>query len=147
MAATWRQDLFYVSAFSLLCLAVRELGFDSYLHHTEVVKVSVLLVLSALLLLLDCHRHTNNFTPKEFCLALGQALGYAVLALPVAAVLISCGFLVLSAVLQKAGADPEHSALLNGLIYYGVLYGPLYVVYWHAKRTLLLRKRKPYLPW
>ena len=144
--STWSQELFYVTGISLLCLTVRELGFDTYIQHTEMIKVSVLLVLSALLLFVDANRYTNNqITLKEYGHALSQALIYAFLALPVAAVLISCFFLILTSALQKLGADPEHSSLVNLSIYYGVLYGPLYVVYWHAKRSLIAKKSA--LPW
>lgn len=133
-----RKDMFHVTAATLLCSAVRELGFDHYAAHTESIKVSVLLLLSVILLYVDSSRHhSGRFTLRQFVGALCSALGYAILALPVAAVLLSCSFLILTSLLQKLGGDPEHSVVVNLLVYYGVLYGPLYVVYWHAKKTLL----------
>lgn len=141
---TWRQDAIYVSVFTLLAVAVRELGFDRHVRHSELVKVGVLLLLSTTLLFADARRHTNNFTLLQFFVCIGRAVVYATFAFPVAAVVISFGFLVLTSLLRKLGADPEHSEGVNKVVYYGVLYGPLYIVYWHAKRALL---RIPNLPW
>lgn len=144
LTVTWRQDVYYVSVFTLLAVAVRELGFDHHVHHSELMKVTVLLLLSTALLYADARRHTNNFTLLQFFVSIGRAVVYAALAFPVAAVLISFGFLVLTSLLRRLGGDPEHSEVVNGVVYYGVLYGPLYIVYWHTKRALL---RIPYLPW
>jgi hypothetical protein len=41
------------------------------------------------------------------------------------------------------GGDSEHSVILNNMIYYCIIYGPFYVIYWHAKKHLLLQ---PILP-
>jgi hypothetical protein len=144
LRVTWRQDLFRATATSLLLITVRELGFDHYMHHSEVVKITVLLLLSTTLLYIDVSRYTNNFTIQQFIRIIGSAVMYAVAAFPVAAVMISCVFLVITSVMRKLGGDPEHSTLVNSVVYYGVLYGPLSVVYWHAKRELI---KIPYLPW
>ena len=140
----WRHDLFYVCVVSLVCITIRELGFDHYVHHTEAIKVSILFILSAILLYIDAKRYTNNFTLKDYLISVGQAFAYSILVLPLAAILISVIFLIITSLLTKLGGDPEHSTLINELIYYGVLYGPMYVIYWHAKRSLI---KKPNLPW
>ena len=47
-----------------------------------------------------------------------------------AAVVISCGFLVIITFVENMGISPD---FLNLPVYYGTLYGPLALTYWEVK--------------
>ena len=72
---------------------------------------------------------------SAFFTTLWSAVAFALLVFPVAAVAIGTAFLVLVSLVEMLGLDPH---FLSSLIYYGVLYGPFYLIYWKAKRDLVM---------
>ena len=73
-----------------------------------------------------------------FLSSLWSAVAFALLVFPLAAVAIGTALLVLVLIVEMLGLDPH---FLSALVYYGVLYGPFYLVYWKAKQTLVLEAR------
>lgn len=138
-----RNRLFYSTAISLLFITLRLLGFDKVVSHTETMKIVTLTIFFLLLLYVDVQRLREGLPLHLYCRALLEALLYSLVAIPVAAIAISCVFLIIVACLQKVGADPEHSDMMNALVFYGTLYCPFYILYWKAKQRLL---EYPFLP-
>jgi hypothetical protein len=139
ISMTWisNNDLFYIFAGTIFCIACRLLGFDDIVSHTESMKISVLVAFFLILLYIDVRRIRSVLPLPLFGRALIDAVLFSVLAIPVAAIAISFVFLLIVSVLGKVGADPEHSELMNLLVFYGTLYGPFYIIYWNAKKNLL----------
>jgi hypothetical protein len=118
----------------LTAVLFRLAGMDDYLHHTESLRVVGIALLFVLLNILDVRRHDPDILPADYVRALARAIAYAIPAFPVAAVVISTAFLVLVSLFELMHVDPHR---LSSAIYYGTLYGPLYVIYWKIKVDLI----------
>jgi len=130
-------DLYAVVGTSVSFLSVKLLGFDNFVNHTETMKIVVLTACFVILLYLDLKRHIRGLTLTAFYSAILNAVAFSILAIPIAAIGISFCFLLLVSFLQKIGFDAENSSLVNNVVFYGVLYGPFYIIYWHAKDSML----------
>lgn len=118
----------------LTAVLFRLAGMDDYLHHTESLRVVGIALLFVVLNILDVRRHDPDILPADYVRALARAIAYAIPAFPVAAVVISTAFLVLVSLFELVHVDPHR---LSSAIYYGTLYGPLYVIYWKIKVDLV----------
>ena len=131
------QDIFIVSAISIVFIVLRLLGFDHYLKHTEALKILILICFFSLLLYIDIKRLNESITLQSYMIAISQSIIYSIFALPIIAIGISFLFLIIISIFDKLGMDTEHSEFLNRLVFYGTMYGPFYIIYWNAKIRLL----------
>lgn len=136
-------DVYYIILGFTLCAIFRLLGFDGVVSHTESMKVPILTAFFIVLLYFDVRRIRLTMPLHVFGRALVDAITFSVVAIPFAAILISCMFLLIVSFLEKIGANPEHSELMNRLVFYGTLYGPFYLIYWNAKKRLLALPQLP----
>ena len=118
-------------------------GLDNHLKYLELLKVIILIISFILLLFLDIRRINNTLSVEVYVSAISEAVCYGLLIIPLAAIGISVCFLMVITILEKIGADPEHSALMNKVVFYGTMYGPFYVIYWNAKSRLLSHSMLP----
>ena len=75
---------------------------------------------------------------STFLNTLWSAIAFALLVFPLSAIAIGTVLLMLVSIVEMVGIDPH---FLSSLVYYGVLYGPFYVVYWKAKNQLVSEVR------
>lgn len=128
---------FYLTVIMIISVVVYLFGFGDHIHRSIHIKILTITLLFSLLLFFDVKRQTEDVSLRVFCTAVAKACAYCLFAIPVAAVVISCVFLVVTALAEKVGMDPEHSLWYGDMIFAGVIYGPFYLIYWRAKRYLL----------
>ena len=73
----------------------------------------------------------GTLPPRKFLRLAGLAVWDALLAAPVALVLVALAFLIFDTALERLGVP---TAWLNGPIYFGVLYGPPCTSYYFCRR-------------
>mmetsp|Transcript_14140 Transcript_14140/g.13660 ORF Transcript_14140/g.13660 Transcript_14140/m.13660 type:complete len:193 (-) Transcript_14140:51-629(-) len=97
-----------------------------------------------LLLYIDCCRQsTLAFSNGYFLRVLFTSLLHILPMYPFLAALVSFGFLFIITVFEFLHLPLDY---LNNPIYYGVLYGPLSLIYWNVKKRLVVNQEHIMLP-
>jgi hypothetical protein len=110
--------------------------------HPLFLKTAAVALLFVLTLYADVYLR-RRVTLAMFRGALASAVMYSLCALPLVAIGISTSLLVLVTAMEKIGLDVNNSYFMNQLVYYCVLYGPFYLIYWKVKTDILSRHILP----
>lgn len=139
------RSIILIGAVAVINLVDHVAGFSEFLnkaasgifHAPRVVFIAFAYIVA---LFLDCRRSVGS-NVEDFSFLRGylpnllKAFLYILPVYPYLAVLLSFLFMILIRAFELVGLPPEK--YLNGLVYYGVLYGPFSLVYLRVKREVV----------
>lgn len=104
---------------------------DDILHHTEALKEVCAMFAFALLTYVDIKRMNPYFTASSLVEEISRAFPLMMSMYPLLILVVGLLFLAIASLMETLNLE---TAVLNLPVYYGIIYGPFFHLYYHVKK-------------